>query len=114
MFKVVATHVPPPAGLRGPPQWGLEARLGELFAAEARDLRVQRRDFAFRYRSTAHWLEVFRTWYGPTLRAFAALAPERQESLAAELSALAERFNVARDGTMVAPSTYLEAVITRV
>jgi ubiquinone/menaquinone biosynthesis C-methylase UbiE len=114
MFKVVGSYVPPPAGLRGPPQWGTEGRLAELFAAEARELRAQRREFTFRYRSTAHWLEVFRTWYGPIHRAFAALAPERQEALAADLAALVERFNVARDGTMVVPSAYLEVVIARV
>jgi SAM-dependent methyltransferase len=113
MFKVVGGHVPPPAGLRGPPQWGTEARLAELFDAGAREVRAQRREFTFRYRSPGHWLEVFRTWYGPTHRAFAALAPERQEVLAADLLALAGRLNVARDGTMVVPSAYLEAVITR-
>jgi ubiquinone/menaquinone biosynthesis C-methylase UbiE len=113
MFKVVASRVPPPAGLRGPPLWGTEARLAELFGAEARELRHQRREFTFRYRSTAHWLEVFRTWYGPTHRAFAALAPEGQDALAADLAALVDRYNVARDGTMVVPGAYLEAVITR-
>jgi SAM-dependent methyltransferase len=113
MFKVVGAHVPPPAGLRGPPQWGTEGRLAELFGAEVRDLRVQRREFTFRYRSAAHWLEVFRSWYGPVLRAFAALAPEGQASLAADLTALVERFNVARDGTVVVPSAYLEVVMTR-
>jgi uncharacterized protein YbjT (DUF2867 family)/SAM-dependent methyltransferase len=80
MFKVVASHLPPPAGLRGPPLWGTEARLAELFGAEARDLRTARREFTFRYRSIAHWLEVFRTWYGPTHRTFAALAPEGQRA----------------------------------
>jgi ubiquinone/menaquinone biosynthesis C-methylase UbiE len=114
MFKVVASHVPPPAGLRGPPLWGTEARLAELFGAEARELRSERREFTFRYRSAAHWLEVFRTWYGPIHRAFAALAPEKQDALAADLTALVERLNVARDGTMVVRSAYLEAVIARV
>jgi ubiquinone/menaquinone biosynthesis C-methylase UbiE len=113
MFKVVAAHVPPPAGLRAPPQWGTEARLAELLGPEARQLRAQRREFTFRYRSATHWLEVFRTWYGPTHRAFASLAPQAQDALAADLTALAERFNVAHDGTMVVPSAYLEAVIAR-
>jgi ubiquinone/menaquinone biosynthesis C-methylase UbiE len=114
MFKVVGAHVPPPAGLRGPALWGTEPRLAELFGAESRELRSERREFTFRYRSTAHWLEVFRSWYGPVHRAFAALAPEGQAALAADLRALVARFNVARDGTMVVPSAYLEAVITRV
>ena len=61
MFKVVGAYVPPPAGLRGPALWGTEARLAELFGTGSRELRAQRRDFTFRYRSTAHWLEVFRT-----------------------------------------------------
>jgi len=113
MFKVVGKHVPPPAGLRGPPQWGVEGRLAELFGDEARELTAQRREFAFRYRSAAHWVEVFRTWYGPVRRAFEALGPGAQDALADDLEALVERFNVARDGTMVAPSVYLEAVIAR-
>ena len=114
MFQRVGSHVPPPAGLRGPAQWGTRERLGELFGAEARSLKAERREFTFRYRSPEHWLEVFRTWYGPIHRAFAGLPPERQEALAHDLLALVEKLNVARDGTMVVPSTYLEAVITRV
>jgi len=114
VFKLVGAYVPPPAGLRGPAEWGTEGRLAELFAAESRERHVQRREFTFRYRSAAHWLEVFRTWYGPIHCAFEALPPRRQDALAAKLHALVERFNVARDGTMVVPSSYLEAVITRV
>jgi ubiquinone/menaquinone biosynthesis C-methylase UbiE len=113
VFRVLAAHVPPPPGLRGPSQWGTEERLGELFAGEAREVRAVRRDFTFRYRSPAHWVEVFRTWYGPIHRAFAALAPEGQGALASELESLIDRLNVARDGTMVVPSPYLEAVIAR-
>jgi ubiquinone/menaquinone biosynthesis C-methylase UbiE len=114
MFKVMGAHVPPPAGLRGPALWGTEARLAELFGAESRELRAEKRQFTFRYRSTAHWLEVFRTWYGPVHRAFEALPPEGQDALAADLGDLIDRFNVSRDGTVVVPGTYLEAVITRV
>ena len=113
VFRVLAGHVPPPPGLRGPSQWGTEERLAELFSGEARELRAERREFTFRYRSAAHWVEVFRTWYGPIHRAFASLAPERQGVLATELVSLIERLNVARDGTMVVPSPYLEAVIAR-
>jgi SAM-dependent methyltransferase len=114
MFKVVGAHVPPPAGLRGPALWGTEARLAELFGTEARELSTQRRVFTFRYRSPAHWLEVFRTWYGPVHRAFEALPPEGQAALTAELGALVDQLNVSHDGTMVVPSAYLEVVITKV
>ncbi len=113
MFDIVGAHVPPPPGLRGPALWGTEARLAALFGTEARNIHAHRREFTFRYRSTGHWLEVFRTWFGPVQRAFAALAPEGQFALAADLAGLVERFNVARDGTMVVPGAYLEVVITK-
>jgi SAM-dependent methyltransferase len=114
VFKAVGAHVPPPKGLRSPLEWGTEPRLAELFGSEAREVRTQRRVFVFRYRSPAHWLEVFRTWYGPIHRAFHALAPGDRPVLERELTTLLDEMNVARDGTLVVPSTYLEAVIVRV
>lgn len=113
VFRVLGAHVPPPPGLRGPSQWGTEERLAELFAGEAREVRTARRAFTFRYRSAAHWVEVFRTWYGPIHRAFGSLAPDAQAALASDLESLIQRLNVARDGTMVVPSPYLESVIVR-
>jgi ubiquinone/menaquinone biosynthesis C-methylase UbiE len=113
VFRTIAAHVPPPAGLRSPAAWGTEARLGELFGGEAREIRAAQRQYAFRYRSPAHWIEVFRTWYGPVHRAFASLAPDAQEALERDLTALLEAMNVARGGTLVVPSDYLEAVIVR-
>jgi hypothetical protein len=74
---------------------------------------IGRKNFVFRYRSAAHWLEVFRTFYGPMQKAFGAVDPARQDVLAADLIALAERFNRATDGTLVAPGEYVEVVITR-
>lgn len=113
VFATVGAHLPPPAGLRSPLAWGTEPRLVELFGGEARELRAQRRSFVFRYRSPAHWLEVFRTWYGPIHRAFEALAPGARPALERDLTTLLETMNVARDGTLAVPSTYLEAVIVR-
>ena len=113
VFRVLGGHVPPPPGLRGPSQWGTDERLAELFAGEAREVRTARKEFTFRYRSPSHWVEVFRTWYGPIHRAFGSLAPDAQGALATDLEALIDRLNVARDGTMVVPSTYLESVIVR-
>jgi len=113
VFRVLGGHVPPPTGLRGPSQWGTDERLAELFAGEAREVRTARKEFTFRYRSPSHWVEVFRTWYGPIHRAFGSLAPDAQGALATDLEALIDRLNVARDGTMVVPSTYLESVIVR-
>jgi SAM-dependent methyltransferase len=113
VFKIIGKHVPPPAGLRSPLAWGTEERLDELFREEARELRARRRDFVFRYRSPAHWLEVFRTWYGPIHRAFLALPPDGRPELEHDLTTLLEQMNVATDGTLAVPSTYLEAVIVR-
>jgi len=113
VFKVIGAHVPPPMGLRSPALWGTEARLAELFAEGTLQRRTQQRVFTFRYRSPDHWLEVFRTWYGPVHRAFEALPPGRQDALASDLLALVGRHDLAHDGTMVVPSTYLEAVLTR-
>ena len=108
-----AAICPPPAGLRSPALWGTEERLRELFGHRLDSITIERRDFVFRYRSAAHWLEVFRTFYGPMVKAFGALDSAKQESLAADLIALAERFNRANDGSLVAPSQYAEVVIKR-
>jgi len=112
LFKVMGRYLPPPAGVKSPSLWGTEERLRELFADRLDSIAVERKDFVFRYRSAAHWLEVFRTYYGPMQKAFGALDSARQESLAADLIALAERFNRATDGSLVAPSQYLEVVCT--
>jgi SAM-dependent methyltransferase len=112
MFRTIAKHMPPPAGLRSPMQWGTEARLAELFGDHAERIDCTRRHFNFRYRSAAHFVDVFRRFYGPTHKAFAALDGERQAQLEAELVALLERANVA-PGSLVVPGEYLELVVTR-
>lgn len=112
LFKTIGQHIPPAAGVKGPALWGTEARLDELFGAQGKIVATPR-NFTFRYLSPAHWMEVFRTWYGPVHKAFAALPAERQAVLERDLLALINRFNAAEDGTMVVPSTYLEVVITR-
>ena len=113
VFRVMGKHVTPPAGLRPPSEWGTERRLRELFGGELRALRATEREFTFRYRSPAHWIEVFRAWYGPIHRAFAALPPDGAAALERDLTALLEERNAATDGTLAVPSAYLEAVITR-
>lgn len=113
IFKLIGQYLPPAAGVKSPALWGTEARLHELFGKGRNTIAVTRKDFVFRYHSAAHWLEVFRTYYGPMHKAFGALAAEKQQALAADLIALAEKFNRATDGTLVAPSEYLEVVIKR-
>jgi ubiquinone/menaquinone biosynthesis C-methylase UbiE len=113
LFKTIGKHVAPPAGVESPALWGTRARIDELFGAQAAALDVAPRQFQFRYRSPQHWLEIFRGYYGPVLKAFAALDAAGQQALAGDLTALLARFNRARDGTLVAPSEYLEIVVTK-
>jgi ubiquinone/menaquinone biosynthesis C-methylase UbiE len=113
LFKTMGKYLPPPAGVKSPALWGTEARLAEMFGRQAVAIRAEKRVFTFRYRSPEHWLEVFRTYYGPTLKAFAALDARAQATLAEELIALVARFNRSGDKTMVVPSDYLEVVITK-
>jgi SAM-dependent methyltransferase len=113
LFKLMGRYIPPAAGLKSPSLWGTEARLRELFGERLDQIAIEPRHFVFRYRSPAHWVEVFRTYYGPMHKAFGALDQAKQGSLAADLIALAERFNRATDGSLAAPGEYLEVVIKR-
>jgi SAM-dependent methyltransferase len=111
MFKTMGKYVPPAAGIKSPALWGTKERLDELFGVAATRVRVTQREFIFRYRSPTHWLEVFRTYYGPVNKAFAALDPEKQTMLTRDLLALLEQGNRSQDKTLVLPSEYLEVVI---
>jgi len=113
LFKTIGKHVPPPPGARSPALWGTRARIAELFEPHATSVKSAQRNFVFRYRSPEHWLEVFRTYYGPVLKTFAALEPAAQAPLQRDLMALIDQFNRSGDGTMVVPGEYLEIVITR-
>lgn len=112
LFKVIGAHAPPPAGLKSPALWGTEAYLEALFG-DAADIRAERRQFNFRYASPAHWLQVFREYYGPTHKAFARLDSAGQAALEHDILALLERFNTAGPASLVVPSEYLEVVITK-
>lgn len=113
VFKTIGKHVPPPAGVKSPALWGTRERLAELFASNDAIVGARSRDYVFRYRSPEHWLEIFRTWYGPVLKTFGALDANGQAALRLDLLALIAQFNRSGDETMVVPSEYLEVVITR-
>jgi SAM-dependent methyltransferase len=112
MFKVLGKHLPP-KGLQSPALWGVEGHLRSLFGRDAAAIAVTPRRFNFRYRSAAHFLEVFRTWYGPVHKAFAALPADNARALERELTELLDSRNVAGPASLVVPSDYLEVVITR-
>ena len=113
MFKVLGQYVPPPAGVQPPALWGTEAHVHALFGNTASAVQTTTRQFNFRYRSAAHFIEVFRAWYGPVNKAFAAQTPEKADALAAELTELLNSLNCAGSSSLVVPSDYLEIVVTR-
>ena len=113
VFKTLGKYLPPPAGARSPALWGTEARLKEMFGASSSAIRAERRHFVFRYRSPEHFLDIFKSYYGPMLKAFAALDEANQQRLHQDLMMLIGSMNRADDGTMVLPSEYLEVVITK-
>ncbi len=113
VFKMIGKYIPPAPGVKSPALWGTKARLEELFGVTARHIRADDRQFNFRYRSPAHWVEVFRTYYGPMTRAFGALDAGNQVAFSRDLLTLIDNRNRAHDGTLVLPSEYLEVVIER-
>ena len=113
LFKTLGKYLPPPAGVRSPALWGTEARLEEMFGAQARDIEITRQHFTFRYRSAEHFVDIFRSYYGPVLKAFAALDSTQQDSLERDILALIATMNRSGDATMVVPSEYLEAVVIK-
>jgi len=113
LFKVVGAHVPPPAGVKSPALWGTESHIVELFGPKAAQIRCERRHFSFRYRSAAHWVQVFRDFYGPTHKAFAALDDAARPALERDITALLGRLNTAGPSSLVVPGEYLEIVVTK-
>jgi SAM-dependent methyltransferase len=114
LFRLVGGFVPPPAGTLSAALWGSEPHIVELFGPSAADIRCVRRHFNFRYRSAAHWLAVFRTFYGPTHKAYAALDAAAQARLTEKITQLLQRLNVGGPHSLVVPAEYLEIVITRI
>jgi len=112
VFKAIGKYVPPAPGVKSPALWGRKEHLDELFGAKA-IVAAASKNFVFRYKSPQHWIEIFRTYYGPVLKAFAAIDAEARKALEADLHALIGTFNIARDGTVVIPGEYLEVVITK-
>ncbi|WP_327440401.1 class I SAM-dependent methyltransferase [Pseudomonas donghuensis] len=113
MFKTLGRHVPPPVGAQPPSRWGDEEQLHNLFGDDIGSIKVSRQHFNFRYRSPAHFIEVFRTWYGPVHKAFASLEGGAANALERDLTQLLNDSNVAGEVSLVVPSEYLEIVINR-
>jgi ubiquinone/menaquinone biosynthesis C-methylase UbiE len=113
VFRTIGKYAPPAPGVKSPALWGTEQRLSELFGDGISELRIKKRFFVFRYRSAQHWLDVFRTYYGPVLKTFAALDAAGQAGLTHDLTDVLQRFNQGGTDTLTVPSEYLEVVATR-
>lgn len=112
VFKTIGRHVPPPAGVRSPLEWGTRDRLDALFRANAQRIVATPKAFVFRYRSAAEWVDTWRQAYGPIANAFQTVGEDGAAALEAELIALG---TAASEHTkaMVVPSEYIEVIITR-
>jgi ubiquinone/menaquinone biosynthesis C-methylase UbiE len=110
LFKTLGRHLPPPAGIKSPATWGTETRLAELFPND--QVKATRQHFNFRYKSPEHWLDIFKRYYGPMNRAFAALDPAKQTTLQADVITLLARMNRGGRDSLVVPSEYLAVVVT--
>jgi SAM-dependent methyltransferase len=113
LFRVVSRHVPPPAGVASVFVWGTESGLSGLFRERARLVHTDRRDFVFRYESAAHFLDVFRTYYGPTYQAFRALDEGGQKQLEADLTGVLMKYDRGGARGLIVAGEYLEAVLER-
>jgi SAM-dependent methyltransferase len=111
VFKTIGKYIPPAPGVKSPSLWGTQARLDEMFGASAKAIRVTERQFLFRYRSPEHWIDVFRTWYGPMNKTFGALDADRQRAFTNDLLALMKQGNRSTGKDLVLPSDYLEVVV---
>jgi ubiquinone/menaquinone biosynthesis C-methylase UbiE len=112
LFRTVARHVPPMPGVRSPLLWGTADHLQQLFAG-ATSIEHATRIFAFRYQSAEHFVEVFKTFYGPVLKAFAALDANGQAALETDRLSLLRSADRGDASGLVVPAEYLETIITR-
>ncbi|SFH67053.1 class I SAM-dependent methyltransferase [Albimonas pacifica] len=112
LFRTIGRHVPPPPGVRSPLEWGAEARIDALLRPGARAIEFNRREFVFRFRSPAHWIELWRRVYGPMNKAFLAVGPEGAAALEADLAALAREASV-DETAMIVPAEYAEIIVYR-
>ena len=112
VFKTLGRHIPPAPGVQSPARWGDAAALREMFASKASSIETKTRHFNFRYQSFDHFIDVFRTYYGPLHKAFIALG-DSGKALEDDLRTLAAEFNIDGPDGFVVPSEYVEVIITK-
>ncbi len=113
LLRTVARYVPPPKAAQSPLRWGSALGVAELFGEHTVVNSAERKMFVFCYESAAHFIEIFRRFYGPTRKAFEALDAERQRALDGELSELLTLYNKSGDKALAVPGEYLEIVLQK-
>lgn len=113
LLMTIAKHVPPPPGVVPPILWGTEDRVRELFGDRVSELRLERRRSRQTFRSADHYLEFFRTYFGPIKVAFEKVGPAGEAALEADLRAHLEAQNTAGDRALVLEPEYLRVIATR-
>jgi ubiquinone/menaquinone biosynthesis C-methylase UbiE len=113
MFKTISKHAPPPPGVPSPLLWGTEEHVRELFGERISELRTERRISRQPFRSPEHYIEFFRTYFGPTQTAYERVGAEGEQALTDDLRSFLEQANTAGDRAMVLEAEYLEVVATR-
>ncbi len=112
-FALVGRYLPPPSGVRPPPEWGTQKRLEELFGDFTSSMAVSKRNALFRFRNNQHWIDVFSTWFGPIMRVREKLDEGRCAQFLAELNGILDQFNQSDDETLLVSADYLEVVIVK-
>ena len=113
LFKVLGQYITPPAGVSSPALWGNENWINQQFANDAKDISVTKKNFNFRYQSPEHFIDVFRNFYGPVHKAYAALDENKQNALTQDLVQAIEKFNTSQQGDMCVPGEYAEIIIVK-
>lgn len=113
VFKTIGKHVAPPPGVNSPAAWGDQDWIETTFAGQATISAFAKKNFVFRYRSAEHFMDYFRTYYGPMQKAFLALDEAGQDALYEDMISLIDKFNTANDGTARILSEYAEIVLVK-
>jgi ubiquinone/menaquinone biosynthesis C-methylase UbiE len=113
MFKTISKHAPPPPGVESPLLWGTEERVQELFGDGVSGIEFERRISRQPFRSPEHYVEFFRTYFGPTQTAYERVGEEGEAALTEDLLSFLREANTAGDRAMVLEAEYLEVIATR-
>jgi SAM-dependent methyltransferase len=112
-FRATAKHAAPPAGLASPLRWGTEDGVNELLGDEVMSVQTRRLAFTWRFTDAAAMVDLFKTVYGPTVKAFATVGESGAAALEADLRAVAEQAAHRRGTAITIPAEYLEIVAVR-